>query len=320
MKAIVYDRYGLADVLRLADVDKPTPGEGEVLVRVHAAGVDFGVWHLMTGLPYLVRTAIGLRAPRNPVLGRDVAGTVEALGPGVTGFDVGDEVFGICAGSFAEYARVPVRKCVPKPANLTHQQAAAVPISGLTALQGLRDAVRAGDTVLVIGAGGGVGTFAVQLAKAYGAAVTGVCSTGKVDLVRSIGADDVVDYTKADFADGTRRWDVIFDIAGMRRLSVLRRALTPKGRLILAGGEGGGRWLGGMDRTLRAMLLSPFVGQRLGGMISRERGEDIEELRQLVETGKLTPVVDRAFPLADTAQAVRYLAEGRARGKVVVTV
>ena len=320
MKAIVHDRYGSADVLRLADVDKPSPGEGEVLVRVRAAGVDYGVWHFMAGLPFPVRLAIGLRAPRNPVRGRDVAGTVEALGAGVTEFRVGDEVFGICEGSFAEYARVRVRKCVPKPVNLTLEQAAAVPISGLTALHGLRDAVQEGDRVVITGAGGGVGTFAVQLAKAYGATVTGVCSTAKVDLVRSIGADDVVDYTRADFADGTRHWDLVFDIAGLRKLSHLRRALTPKGRLLLVGGEGGGRWLGGMDRTLRAIMLSPFVSQRLGAVISTEPREDIEELRALVEAGKITPVVDRTFPLADAAAAVRHLTEGRAKGKVVVTV
>ncbi|GAB1509535.1 NAD(P)-dependent alcohol dehydrogenase [Actinophytocola sp. KF-1] len=320
MKAVVQDRYGPADVLRLADVDTPSPGDGEVLVRVHAAGVDYGVWHLMAGMPLLVRAAIGLRAPRNPVRGRDVARTVAALGPGVAEFEVGDEVFGICEGSFAEYACVPVRKCVPKPANLTFEQAAALPVSGLTALHGLRGAVRAGDTVVITGAGGGVGTFAVQLAKAYGATVTGVCSTGKVDLVRSLGADDVVDYTRTDFADGTRQWDLVFDIAGLRKIAHLRKALTPRGRLILAGGEGGGRWLGGLDRTLRAILLSPFVSQRLGGLISTEPRADIEELRALAEAGTLTPVVDRAFPLADTAAAVRHLTEGRARGKVVVTV
>lgn len=320
MKAIVYDSYGPADVLRLADIAKPEPGDDEVLVRVHAAGVDYGVWHLMTGSPLLVRAAIGLRAPRNPVLGRDVAGTVEALGAKVTTVRVGDEVFGTCGGSFAEYACVPATRCVPKPANLTFAQAAAVPVSGLTALHCLRDAVRTGDKVVVVGAGGGVGTFAVQLAKAYGATVTGVCSTGKVDLVRSIGADDVVDHTTTDFADGTRHWDLIVDIGGLRRLSHLRRALAPKGRLIMVGGEGGGRWLGGMDRTLRAILLSPFVSQRLGGVISVERGEDIEELRTLIEAGRLTPVVDRTYPLADTAEAVRHLTEGRARGKVVITV
>ncbi len=320
MKAIVYDRYGPADVLRLADIGKPEPGDDEVLVRVHAAGVDYGVWHLMTGLPLPVRAAIGLRAPRNPVLGRDVAGTVEALGANVTKLSVGDEVFGTCSGTFAEYACVPAARCVPKPANLTLEQAAAVPVSGLTALHALRDNVRSGDKVLVIGAGGGVGTYAVQLAKAYGASVTGVCSTGKVDLVRSIGADDVVDYTRADFADGTRQWDLIVDTGGNRRLSHLRRALAPRGRLIIVGGEGGGRWLGGMDRLLRAILWSPFLRQRLGGVISVERGEDIEELRTLIEAGKLTPVVDRTFPLADAAQAVRYLTEGRAKGKVVVTI
>ena len=260
MKAIVYDRYGPADVLRLAELDKPEPGDDEVLVRVHAAGVDYGVWHLMTGLPLPARLAVGLRAPKNPVLGRDVAGTVEALGANVTNVQVGDEVFGTCGGSFAEYACVPASRCIPKPANLTLEQAAAVPVSGLTALHCLRDAVRTGDKVLVIGAGGGVGSFAVQLAKAYGASVTGVCSTGKIDLVRSIGADDVVDYTKADFADGTRHWDLIVDTGGNRRLSHLRRALTSAGRLVVVGSETGGKWLGGFDRSLRAPLLSPFVG------------------------------------------------------------
>jgi NADPH:quinone reductase-like Zn-dependent oxidoreductase len=237
----------------------------------------------------------------------------------VTDFQVGEDVFGICEAAFAEHATVPVAKCVRKPANLTFEQAAALPISGLTALHCLRDAVRPGEKVLVIGAGGGVGSYAVQLAKAYGAEVTGVCSTGKVDLVRSLGAEDVIDYTKTDFADGTRHWDLILDIAGLRRISHLRRALTPKGRLILVGGEGGGRWLGGMERTLRAMLLSPFVSQRLGGMLSRERGEDIKELARLAEEGTLIPAVDRAFPLADTAAAIRYLEEGKARGKVVIT-
>lgn len=318
MKAIVHDTYGPPDVLRLAELAEPEPADDQVLVRTHAAGVDYGVWHLMTGLPLLVRAATGLRAPRNPVLGRDVAGTVAALGANVTTLRVGDEVFGTCAGSFAEYVCVPATRCVPKPANLTLEQAAAVPVSGLTALHSLRGRVRAGDRVLVIGAGGGVGTFAVQLAKSYGASVTGVCGTGKVDLVRSIGADDVVDYTRADFADGTRRWDLIVDTAGMRQLSLLRRALTPRGRLVIVGGEGGGRWLGGMDRTLRAILLSPFVRQRLGGVISAERGEDIAELRALIEAGELSPVVDRVFPLADTAAAIRHLIEGRARGKVVV--
>lgn len=320
MKAIVYDRYGPAEVLRPADIAKATPGDDEVLVRVHAAGVDYGVWHLMTGLPLPVRVVVGLRAPKNPVLGRDVAGTVEALGANVTTLEVGDEVFGTTGGSFAEYACVPAARCVPKPANLTFEQAAAVPVSGLTALQSLRGKVRPGDKVLVIGAGGGVGTFTVQLAKAYGASVTGVCSTGKVGLVRSLGADDVVDYTRTDFADGTRHWDLIVDTGGLRRLSHLRRALAPKGRLVIVGGEGGGRWLGGMDRTLRAVLLSPFVSQDLGGLIPAERGEDIEELRTLIEAGELTPVVDRTFPLADAAQAIRYLQQGHARGKVVLTV
>jgi NADPH:quinone reductase-like Zn-dependent oxidoreductase len=319
MKAIVHDSYGPADVLRLADVTMPTPGAGEVLVRVHAAGMEYGVWHFVTGLPYPVRAYTGLRAPRNPVRGRDVAGTIEALGAGVTEFSVGQEVFGICEAAFAEYANVRVAKCVPKPANLSFEQAAALPISGLTALHCLRDKVRPGERVLVVGAGGGVGSFAVQLAKFYGAEVTGVCSTGKTDLVHSLGADHVIDYTRTDFTDGAGHWDLILDIAGMRSLSHLRRALTPKGRLTLVGGEGGGRWLGGLDRTLRAMLLSPFVSQRLTGMFSKEARADIQALAQLAENRHLTPAVDRTFSLPDTPAALRYLEAGKARGKIVIT-
>jgi NADPH:quinone reductase-like Zn-dependent oxidoreductase len=323
MKAIVQDRYGSPDVLRLGEIDTPVVGDDEVLVRVHAAGLDQGVWHLMAGLPYPVRLAgFGLRAPKNPVRGYDVAGRVEAVGGSVTRFQPGDEVFGTCHGSFAEYASARADRLAPKPANLSFEQAAAVPISGYAALQAVRDQgkVRPGQRVLIIGAGGGVGTFAVQLAKAFGAEVTGVCSTTKTDLVRSIGADRVIDYTREDFADDPKRYDVILDIAGNRSLSHLRRALAPEGTLVIVGGEGGGRWLGGNDRQLRALVLSRFVRQTLGTWISTERKEDLEALHELLEAGKVTPVIDRTFPLSEVPEAIRYLRDGRARGKVVITV
>jgi len=324
MKAIVQDRYGGADVLELGHVDKPVPKDDEVLVRVHAAGVDAGVWHLMTGLPYLVRLfGFGLRRPKTPVRGREVAGRVEAVGKDVTQFQPGDAVFGICEGSFAEYVCAPEDKVAPKPASLTFEQAAAVPISALTALQGLRDRgqVQPGQQVLIIGAAGGVGSFAVQLAKAFGADVTGVCSTTKTDLVRSIGADDVIDYTRDDFADGARHWDLILDTAGNRSLSHLRRALTPKGTLVIVGGEEGGRWSGGFERQLLwAPLRSLFVGQKLRSLISKERKEDLQVLRELIEAGKVTPVIDRTYPLGEVPEAIRYWEQGHARGKVVITV
>jgi NADPH:quinone reductase-like Zn-dependent oxidoreductase len=324
MKAIVQDTYGSPDVLELRDLDKPVVGDDDVLVRVHAAGVDPGVWHLMTGLPYLVRMmGYGLRRPKVGVRGRDVAGRVEAVGKNVTRFHPGDEVFGICDGSFAEHVCARPDKLAPKPANLTFEQAAAVPISGLTALQGLRDRgqVQPGQKVLVIGAAGGVGTFAVQLAKAFGAGVTGVCSTTKADLVRSTGADEVIDYTREDFADGVQRYDLILDTAGRRSLSHLRRALTPRGTLVIVGGEGGGRWLGGFDRQiLRAPILSAFVSQTLRPLTSKERSEDLVVLKELIEAGKVTPVIDRTYPLSEVPEAIRYLEEGHARGKVVITV
>jgi NADPH:quinone reductase-like Zn-dependent oxidoreductase len=324
MKAVVQDRYGAADVLELREIDQPVPKDNEVLVRVHAAGVDPGVWHLMTGQPYLVRVmGYGLRTPKVRVRGRDVAGRVEAAGRNVTRYHPDDEVFGICDGSFAEYACARPDKLAPKPANLTFEQAAAVPISGLTALQALRDTgkVQPGQQVLVIGAAGGVGSFAVQLAKAFGAQVTGVCSTTKVDLVRSIGADQVIDYTRDDFADGAGHWDLILDTAGRRSLSHLRRALTPRGTLVIVGGEGGGRWLGGFDRQiLRAPVLSAFVRQQLRPFVSKERSEDLVVLKELIEAGKVTPVIDRTYPLSEVPEAIRYLEEDHARGKVVIMV
>jgi NADPH:quinone reductase-like Zn-dependent oxidoreductase len=323
MKAIAQRAYGTADVLELRDVDKPEIGDDEVLVRVRAAGVDRGVVHVMTGLPYPIRLAgYGLRAPKNPVLGMDVAGVVEAVGKDVTRFGLGDEVFGIGKGAFAEYTRAPESKLALKPANLTFEPAAVVAISGSTALQGLRDhgRVQAGQKVLIIGASGGVGTYAVQLARAFGAEVTGVCSTTKVDMVRALGAEHVIDYTRDDFADGERRYDVILDIGGNASLSRLRRALVPKGTLVIAGGETDGRWLGGSDRQLRALVLSRFVGQKLTTFVCRENHEDMIVLKELIEAGKVTPVIDRTYPLSDVPEAIRYLEHGHARGKVVVTV
>jgi NADPH:quinone reductase-like Zn-dependent oxidoreductase len=322
MKAIVRDVYGSVDVLRLAEIDRPVAGEGEVLVCVRAAGVDAGVWHLMLGMPYAMRIAgFGIRAPKNPLLGYDVAGCVEAVGAGVTGFRPGDEVFGTCRGSFAEYAAARPDRLASKPNNVSFEQAAATPISGYAALQAVRDhgKVRAEQRVLIIGAGGGVGTFAVQLAKAYGAEVTGVCSTAKTELVRSIGADHVIDYTRGDPVDGRELYDVILDIAGNRPLSKLRRALMPRGTLVIVGGEDAGNWLG-VRRQLRAMALSPFVRQKLGTYISKEREQDLQELRTLLESGTITPVVDRTFPLDEVPDAIRYLRDGRVAGKIVITV
>ena len=324
MKAIVQDRYGSADVLEVREIDKPAVKAGEVLVRVHAAGVDPGVWHLMTGKPYLVRVmGYGFRAPKYRVRGRALAGRVEAVGDNVTDFKPGDDVYGTCEGAFADYATARADRLAPKPANLTFEQAATVPISAQTALQALRDAgqVRPGEKVLVIGAAGGVGSFAVQIAKAFGAHVTGVCSTTKVDLVRSIGADDVVDYTREDFADGTRFYDLILDTAGNRPLSRLRRALAPKGTLVIIGGEGGGPWLGMLSRMFQTYLRAPFARQqRLRVLSSTEEKEDLHVLRELIEAGKVTPVIDRTYPLREAPEAIRYLERGHARGKVAITV
>jgi NADPH:quinone reductase-like Zn-dependent oxidoreductase len=323
MRAIVQDAYGSVDVLRLAEIDKPDIAADEVLVKVRAAGMDRGTWHVMTGQPYLMRIAgFGFRRPKNAVAGLDVAGTVVTVGSEVTRFQPGDEVFGIARGSFAEYAAAREDKLAHKPANLSFEQAAVVPISGSTALQGLRDAgrVQAGQKVLVIGASGGVGTYAVQLAKAFGAQVTGVCSTAKVDLVRSIGADDVVDYTREDFADGSQRYDLILEIGGNSRLSRLRRALTPTGTLVIVGGEEGGKVTGGYGVALRAPVLSLFVGQRLTMLASKEHHSYLEALRPLIEAGHVTPAVDRTYPLADVPAAMRHLEAGLARGKIVITI
>ena len=322
MKAIVQTEYGSADVLRVEEIAQPVPEPDEVLVRVHAAGLDRGTWHLLTGRPYLIRVmGFGLRGPKNPVPGLDVAGAVVAVGADVTRFKVGDEVFGVGKGSFAEYARAREDKLARKPANLTFEQAAVVAVSGLTALQGLRDAGRleAGQRVLIVGASGGVGTFAVQIAKSFGAEVTGVSSTAKVDLVRSIGADHVIDYTRDDFADGAQRYDLILDIGGNSSLSRLRRALTQPGSLVIVGGEEGGRWFGGVDRQLRGLALSPFVRQRLTTFISKEHHADLERLTELIEAGELTPIVGTTYPLDQVPEAIRHLEAGRVRGKVAIT-
>jgi len=323
VRAIVQDVYGSADVLELRDVECPVAGDGEVLVRVHAAGLDQGVWHIMAGVPYPIRLAgYGLRTPKNPVPGADLAGVVEAIGSGVTRFRPGDEVFGIGMGSFAEYVRAREDKLAPKPANLTFEQAAVIAISGETALEALRDKgkVRPGQEVLVVGASGGVGTYAVQLAKAFGAGVTGVCSAAKADMVRSLGADHVIDYTRDDFAQREARYDLILDTGGAASLSRLRRVLRPKGTLVIVGAETGGPWLGGLDRALRAMFLSPFVGQRLGTFVAKESYEAMLVLKDLIEAGKVTPAVDRAFPLREVPAAIDYMRDGNARGKVVISV
>ena len=323
MKAIVQDRYGSADVLEFRDIEAPMPGPEDVLVRVHAAGCGPDVWHLMTGMPYMARPVIGLREPKLKVLGWDAAGTVEAVGANVTAFRAGDEVMGQAKGSFAELVVAKADELVPKPSRLSFEQAAALPVSGVTALRAIDDEghVQPGQTVLVIGAAGGVGSLAVQIAKARGATVTAVSSGSKADLVRSLGADDVIDYTREDFTDGSRRWDVIIDTAGRRPLSALRRALTPKGTLVIVGGDGGGKWTGGFFRgMLRAPIVSLFVGQRLRGLATKITQEDLAALAELVEAGTVMPLIDRTYPLIEAPDAIRYLAEGHARGKIVITV
>lgn len=321
MKAITQHRYGSYDTLRLDDIDRPVPGPGEVLIEVHAAGVDPGTWHVMAGLPGVIRLAgFGVRRPKVPVRGRELAGRVEAVGPGVTGFATGDDVFGVSLrGTFAQYTTTTADLLAVKPANVTFAQAAAVPVSGCTALEVVRGRVPAGARVLVIGAGGGVGTYVVQLAARAGAEVTGVCSGAKADLVRSLGAAHVIDYTRADLAAAGRDYDVIVDTAGLRPLRELRRVLAPRGTLLMVGGEDDGRIVGGaVLRQLRAALLGPFTRQKLRGVLSQERRADLAELAALMARGELTPAVDREFPLAEAGAALRYVMEGRARGKVVL--
>jgi NADPH:quinone reductase-like Zn-dependent oxidoreductase len=324
MKAIVQDAYGESDVLRLEDVGRPEPGDNDVLVQVRAAGVDAGVWHLMAGRPYLVRLfGFGLRGPKLRIRGRDVAGVVAAVGRNVTRFRPGDEIFGTSlTGTYAEYTSTGQDRLEHKPVNLDFAEAAAVPVSGCAALHGLRDAgrLRPGQAVLIIGAGGGVGTYAVQLAKARGARVTGVCSGSKAELVRSLGAERVIDYSREDFADGAGRYDLILDIAGNSKLRRLCRALAPGGTLVIAGGEGGGRVFGGIDRQLRALLLSPFSRRKLRVLMSAEGGQDLKDLKDLIEAGQLVPAVDRVFPLSEAAGAISRLRAGQAQGKQVIAV
>ncbi|MFI5563405.1 NAD(P)-dependent alcohol dehydrogenase [Amycolatopsis japonica] len=320
MKAIVQNEYGTTDVLQPADLPEPEAGPDGVVVQVRAAGVDPGVWHLMEGSPYLVRLmGFGVRRPKARVRGMDFAGVVHAVGGDVTRFRPGDEVFGTCQGSFAEYAVTTVDSIARKPERLGFDEAAAVPISAFTALQALRDRGRVAprQKVLIIGAGGGVGTFAVQIAKAFGAEVDGVCGTGKVDLVRSLGATRVFDYTREDFGGG---YDLIIDTAGNRSLTSLRKSLTPRGTLVLVGGETEGKWIGAVGRTLRALALGPFVKQKLRGLISTENQDDLQTLRALIEAGKVTPVIDRAYSLAEAPEAVRYVRDGHTSGKVVITI
>ena len=326
MRAIVYHEYGPPDVLRAADIDEPAAGNDEALVRICAASVNPADWHFMRGEPRIARLSFGLRRPKEAILGCDLAGQVEAVGGDVAAVQPGDEVFG-CSfmrgfGAWADRLSVAHPLLAPKPANLSFEQAAAVPLAGMTALQGLRDhgRVEPGHNVLIVGAAGGVGTFAVQIAKHLGATVTGVCSTGKADLSRSLGADHVVDYTREDFTHGERRYDLIFQLAGTHSPSECRRALAPKGMLLLSSGESNGRWIGPLGRTLKALLLSPFVGQRLVGFTMKPNGDDLQFLRGLIEAGTVTPVIDRTYPLAEVPDAIRYLEEGHARGKVVIAV
>jgi NADPH:quinone reductase-like Zn-dependent oxidoreductase len=327
VKAIVQDRYGPPQaVMRQVEIADPVAGDGEVLVRVQATSVNPADWHFLRGEPYLMRAQAGLRRPKHSVLGCELAGRVEALGPNVAGLEPGDEVFGCTFlrgfGGFAERAAVPADVLVEKPANLTFEQAAVVPIAALTALQGLRDhgRVEPGQRVLIVGAGGGVGTFAVQIAKHLGASVAGVCSTGKVELVRSLGADHVIDYTQADFTQAGERYDVILQLAGTASPSACRRALTSKGTLVLSSGESKGRVLGPLNRVLKALVLSPVVSQRLRSFTVKPSGEDLRLVKDLIEAGKLAPVIDRTYSLSEVPEAIRYLEQGHARGKVAVAV
>jgi NADPH:quinone reductase-like Zn-dependent oxidoreductase len=321
MRAIVQDRYGSADTWELRRIERPDVEPDEVLLQVHAAGLDRGTWHAMTGRPYLMRImGFGLRSPKRRVPGRAVAGTVTAVGSKVTRFKVGDDVFGVASGSFADFAAARDDKLAPKPATLTFEQAAAVPISATTALQGLRlGRIAPGQRVLIIGASGGVGTYAVQLAKAFGAEVTGVCSARKEDLVRSLGADHVVDYHSEDAVDGSRRYDLILDIAGNTPLRRLRRALEPTGSLVIVGGESKGNLTGGLGRSLRAPLMSLFVPARLTMLVSSERHTDLAPLTELIDAGQLTPSIDATYTLDRACDAMRHLEAGTVRGKISIT-
>jgi NADPH:quinone reductase-like Zn-dependent oxidoreductase len=321
MKAIVYYQYGSPDVLKCAEIAKPSPGDDEVLIRVRAASVNPYDYHFMRGTPYLVRIAAGVRKPKDKRLGTDVAGQVEAVGRNVTQIKPGDEVFGLCKGAFAQYACTPESKLGMKPENATFEQAAAVPIAAFTALQGLRDKghIRPGHKVLINGAAGGVGTFAVQIAKSFGADVTGVCSTRNVDMVRSIGADRAIDYTRKDFTNGTQRYDLILDCIGNHSLSAFRRVLNPEGTYIIVGGPADRWMIGFLARLIKALVLSRFVSQKLVMVGAKSSKEDLAVLHDLMKVGKVTPVIDRQYRLGEVPDAIRYLEEGHARGKVVIT-
>jgi NADPH:quinone reductase-like Zn-dependent oxidoreductase len=321
MKAITQDRYGPADVLELREIEQPRPGDNEVLIKVQAAGIARGVIHVMTGEPYLMRLmGFGLRKPKNPIPGQDVAGTVTAVGRGVTRFEIGDEVFGIAKGAFAEYSVAREDKLALKPKNLSFEQAAPMSTSGLTALRALDVAgVTAGSSVLIVGASGGVGTYAVQIAAQMGAAVSGVASGSKVDLVTALGAEHVIDYTREDFADGTRTYDVVLDIGGKTAVSRLRRALQPKGTLVIVGGEDGSKWSPGLGRQLKAAALSPFAAQRLTSILNKEHYSGLERLAQLAADGHLSPSIDRSYSLDEVPDAVRQLEAGKVRGQLVIS-
>jgi len=320
MKAAIYTRYGPPDVLQIKDVEKPVPKDNEVLIRVRAASVNPLDWHFMRGTPYFLRMMTGLRKPKDKRLGVDVAGQVEAVGRNVTQLKPGDEVFGACRGAFAEYACTSESALVMKPYNVTFEQAASVPVAAFTALQGLRDKghLQPGQKVLINGAAGGVGTFAVQIAKSFGADVTGVCSTRNVDMVRSIGADRVIDYTQEDFTQSGQRYDLIFDCVGNHSLSACRRVLNPKGTYIAVGGPGGW-WLDPLTRMLRTLVLSWFVSQKLVMFLAKPSKEDLTIIGQLMEAGKVAPVIDKRYSLSEVPEAIRYLEEGHARGKAVIT-
>lgn len=323
MKAVVYHEYGAPDVLRVEEVEKCAPNDNQVLIKVRAAAANPLDWHYVRGIPYLVRVGNGVGKPADPRVGVDMAGVVEAVGTSVTQFKPGDEVFGVAPGAFAEYARATERRIALKPASVTFEQAAAVPVAAMTALQGLRDEgkIQAGQRVLINGASGGVGTFAVQIAKSYGAQVTGVCSTRNVELVRSLGADYVVDYTKENFWESEERYDLILDNVGTQPLSAFRRVLTPEGTLVMIGGGGPneGKWIGPMARPVKALFMSPFVSQKMGMMLADTNNKDLTFMAELMEAKKVTPVIDRTYKLSEAAEAIRYLETGRARGKVIIT-
>jgi NADPH:quinone reductase-like Zn-dependent oxidoreductase len=326
MKAMVNAKYGPPDVLELTEVGKPVPEDDEVLVKVHAASVNPADWHILRGEPYVARLQLGLREPKERVLGCDVAGRVEDVGENVEMLQPGDDVFGSPFmhgfGAFAEYVCVSEDLLAPTPVNLSFEQAAAVPLAASTALQGLRDhgGIEPGHRVLIVGASGGVGTFAVQIAKHFGAEVSGVCSTRNVEMVKSLGADYVIDYTQEDFTQSGQQYDLIFQLAGTRSPSECRRALTARGTLVLISGDSDGRWIGPVDRVIKTLVLSPFVGQKMASFTVKPNKEDLRFLKQLIDAGNVMPVIDKTYPLSETPEAIRYLENGHARGKVVITV